>query len=120
MLDPALSGVLRAAPPSKFTVKTHFDGTTHVLAIIGEVDVATQSPLQEALDAAVAGPATKIVVDLGGCEFFCSIGLAALVELNRQLTADTNRDLLIFPGPRHVQRVFEITGLLEVLPFAEC
>ena len=45
-----------------------------------------------------------------------SSGLGALVRLNGAMGASVR--LQIIDGPEHVQRVFSITGLRTLLPFA--
>ena len=63
-------------------------------------------------------PATpqSIVVDLGGLEFIDSTGLRLLV-----MAAERSHDgrFSLLRGPKQVHRVFEITDLVDRLPFAD-
>ncbi|UTI65351.1 STAS domain-containing protein [Paraconexibacter antarcticus] len=95
------------------------DDGSYVVAIHGEVDVATVEQVGAALDRAIASDAPEIVVDLGFCTFIDSRGIATLLGANRRLERCAGRALVILPGPPAVRRVFEICGLLELLPFAE-
>ncbi len=50
--------------------------------------------------------------------FIDSTGLAAIILANKICERD-GHDFWLVPGPRAIQRLFEITGLIEVLPFRE-
>lgn len=105
--------------PDAFRLDWADDGSSHVVAVHGEVDLATVGKLREAFTRAVASGAQEIVVDLGFCRFIDSAGVAALLSLNRRLAGSIRRDLVILPGPHCVQRTFAICDLLDVLPFRE-
>ena len=60
----------------------------------------------------------RLVLDLSGCEFVDSTGLGVIIDLD-QRARQGDFELTIVPGPRHVQRVFEVTKLADVLPFRE-
>ena len=55
--------------------------------------------------------------DLGGLEFIDSSGISVLVDTHRRCAATDTR-LVIIPGQRAVQRVFELCGLNKILTFA--
>ena len=58
----------------------------------------------------------KIVLDLRGLTFMDSSGL----HLVTRWTNDASRDGFVFelePGPPQVQRVFELTSVIDELPF---
>jgi anti-anti-sigma factor len=57
-----------------------------------------------------------VVLDLSRLGFVDSSGLHATLELSKRSAAQKTR-LVIIPGPAAVQRIFEITGLLDGLPF---
>lgn len=114
----ALPRRLTLVPPQP-TISTVTDGESFVIAVHGEIDLATTADFEAAVREALASDAPQIVVDLGACRFMDSTGLTALVRLNRRVTRDIRRDLLILPGPRIVQRAIEVSGLIDVLPFPE-
>ena len=60
----------------------------------------------------------RFVLDLSGLEFVDSTGLGVILELDQRARRG-EFELSIVPGPRHVQRVFEVTKLADVLPFRE-
>jgi len=58
----------------------------------------------------------RAVLDLGRLIFVDAAGLHSLLHLHAEcLSASTT--LTIMPGPRSVQRVFELTGVDRLLPF---
>jgi anti-anti-sigma factor len=86
-----------------------------VLVVEGELDLATSHLLDEALVTARGTDAARIVVDLRGVRFMDSSGLQVLV---RHIGAEESGPRIrLTQGSPQVQRVFELTGLLESLPF---
>ena len=84
-----------------------------VLAVGGEVDVATAPRLREKLIELVNDGQHRIVVDLTDVEFLDSTGLGVLVgALKRVRTHDG--DLALVCTESRVLKVFEITGLTKV------
>ena len=57
-------------------------------------------------------------LDLSGLEFIDSTALGVVIDLDRRARRG-DFELALVPGPRHVQRVFEVTKLSETLPFRE-
>lgn len=78
-----------------------------LLALSGELDLATASSLQEQL---AREAAALVVVDLSGVEFMDSTGLGALVTANGRI-AEAGGQLVIVRGSRQVQRLLKITGV---------
>ena len=84
-----------------------------VLAVSGEVDVATAPRLRERLVDLVTEGNHRIVVDLENVDFLDSTGLGVLVgALKRVRTHDGDLGL-VCTQPR-ILKVFEITGLTKV------
>lgn len=57
-----------------------------------------------------------LVVDLSGVHFIDSTALGLIIDLD-QRARHGEFELALVPGPRHVQRVFEVTQLADTLPF---
>jgi anti-anti-sigma factor len=112
---------IRTAPGRRepLVVTTGSDAESYIVALEGELDIATVALVQAAFRRAEASAAPEIVVDLSSCGFVDSTGIGALLSLNRRLSRAVGRDLVILPGPPAVQRVFATCGLLDVLPFPE-
>jgi anti-anti-sigma factor len=94
------------------------EGTTTTIEVHGEWDLAGLPSIRQAISRVMDGRAECIVLDLSQVEFMDSTGLHAAIELTQRAAAQ-NKRLVIIPGPGPVQRMFEITGLLEKLPFIE-
>lgn len=91
-----------------------------VVAVVGELDVATAPRLRQEVQRVVgtrsgsaAGPA--IVLDLSGVDFLDSTGLGVIVGALKRVRTQGG-DLRLAGAPHRVVRVFEITRLDEVLP----
>jgi len=93
------------------------DGETHVVALLGELDIAGAPALEEELLRVEATDAEQIVVDLSSLEFIDSTGIRLVVMAADRCSADSRLTLL--RGPKQVHRVFEITDLAKRLPFAD-
>ena len=85
------------------------DGWT-VLAVFGEIDVASAPRLREQLITLVNDQKHRIVVDLGGVDFIDSTGLGVLIGARKRVRAHDGDVVLVCTEPRIV-KVFEITGL---------
>jgi anti-sigma B factor antagonist len=97
-------------------VEASVEEGVHTLALSGELDMAAV-PSLEAEVRRLCVPGTRgITLDLGGLGFIDSTGLAAIVLVSR-LCAKHGYTFELLPGPRPVQRLFEITGLANALPF---
>jgi anti-anti-sigma factor len=91
------------------------DGIVYV-AVDGELDLATAALLEAALAEAEATAATSVVVDLGRVPFIDSAGLEVLLRARDRSDKDGQR-LRLTAGTPQVQRLFEVCGVLDELPF---
>ena len=86
-----------------------------VVAPRGELDIATRGELRAALEQQAAGGA--VTLDLGGLRFLDTSGLRLILE-----TAEAARregfSFTVLPGPPAVQRLFDVAGVTELVPFA--
>jgi anti-sigma B factor antagonist len=88
-----------------------------ILVLRGELDLSTAPLLEDELTRAKATAAPTIVVDLDELEFIDSSGLHVLIEHARP-TLGRQRVRLTRGSPQ-VQRLFEISGMLDHLPFED-
>ena len=93
------------------------DGPRHVLVLSGELDMASSPALEDAVRAICTDSAEALTVDLSGLTFMDSTGLR-VVLLAKELCERHRCELLVIPGPAQIQRLFEVTGILERLPFS--
>jgi anti-anti-sigma factor len=86
-----------------------------VLAVEGELDIVSSPLLDEALVRARATDATSIVIDLVKISFIDSTGLHVLVK---HADAESGRARIwLTKGSPETQRLFELSGAVEYLPF---
>jgi anti-anti-sigma factor len=92
----------------------------HTLSLGGELDIASASALHGAISRMLdrASPGDAIVLDLSGLIFIDSTGLAEII-LTSQLCERDGHGFALIQGPRAVQRIFELTGLVDALPFLD-
>jgi anti-sigma B factor antagonist len=98
-----------------FEIKEQVTGGIPVVAVVGEIDVATAPALAEHLGVhEESGPST-VVVDLLGVSFLDSTALGVLVGSFKRLSASGGTLKLVIAEPR-ILKVFEITDLIRVFP----
>jgi anti-sigma B factor antagonist len=90
------------------------DGWT-VLAVVGELDVASAPRLRQEVHRVAVDPEPAIVLDLSGVDFLDSTGLGVIVGILKRVRTQGG-DLRLAGAPDRVRRVFEITRLDTVLP----
>ena len=93
------------------------DGVPH-LELVGELDLSTVDPLKLRLELVEREEPEAIVVDLRRVTFMDSMGLGILVS-HRVRGKQAGRRLLLVPGPRHVQDLFELTGMQDQFEWVE-
>jgi anti-sigma B factor antagonist len=90
--------------------------TTRAWSVVvrGEIDMETASQLERVLDEVVAKGALLVTLDLEGVDFLDSSGLRVILGASHKLTAQEGQ-LLIEGASSAVERVLEITGMIERL-----
>ena len=103
------------------TVDLTYETSTHegwsVLAVEGEIDVATAGQLREQVNAMIANGARSLVVDLNGVEFMDSTGLGVLVGAHKRL-AELEGSMRVVCTQPTILKVFSLTGLDAVIPMS--
>nr|BFE63008.1 hypothetical protein GCM10020063_075340 [Dactylosporangium thailandense] len=88
------------------------DGGT-VLAVRGEVDVATAPALREAIVRAVDGRPARVVIDLAAVSFMDSSALGVLISGYKYAQGAGVAVVLASPGPG-VYRLLRTSGMVEI------
>jgi anti-anti-sigma factor len=101
-----------------FTITVDRDGGAVRLALAGELDLSRVAVLDEAIAQARASSAGHLELDLRELTFIDSSGLKAFVSLH-QAAAGGEFTYALISGPPTVHRTFVLTGLDQVLRFAE-
>jgi anti-sigma B factor antagonist len=95
-----------------FEISVSEEPDTVVIAVSGELDLATAPQLREACAKAVQSAAGTVRIDVGGLTFLDSSGISVLVETHRDLEARNGSLILHCVGDR-TQRVLEVAGLSD-------
>jgi len=88
-----------------------------VVAVVGELDLATVARTREQLHAALAGGPERLVVDLSACTFVDASALSMLVDVHRRAYRAGGVLTLRGCSPR-VLRLLSLTGLRRVFDVA--
>jgi anti-anti-sigma factor len=99
------------APPFRVGVGRSDDRV--VVAVEGELDLATAPQLRERLGALSEEGRTQMILDLTRLYFIDSTGLSVLVMAHNRARADGGSILIRNPS-QSVLRILEITGLVSV------
>jgi len=92
-----------------FSVRVCSDDEEVVVALAGELDLASADELERELRALRLAAVTHIVVDLRCLDFMDSTSLCRLISLRNTAKRNGHR-LTLVPGPARVQRIFELTA----------
>ena len=108
---------MTATPASHpFEIREHDEAGVHVIAMRGELDLATAPRLAVRIDNARRAGARRLFVDLTAAEFCDSTGLRALVGCRREVTASGGRFAVAVLEGSAVGRLFSLAGAHELMP----
>ena len=96
-----------AAP--HFVVDTRRTGTTELVQVRGDVDIATAPLLRAVLDTVVGRRPATVEVDLSGATFMDAHALATLIAVRRRL-ANRHASLVLRDPSPAVVRLLELSG----------
>lgn len=99
------------------TVRVGKAESSCTVSLAGELDMASAAALSGELERVEAEGPARITIDLSRLEFIDSTGIAVLVAAHHRLNGEAERLRLVRSGASAVQRVMEVTGLEEELPF---
>jgi anti-sigma B factor antagonist len=103
--------------PGNLHVTSRSQGSTQVLSVTGQVDVATTPKLADRIRDALSRAPETIVVDLSAVAFFGSGGLRTLLEADGHARANGCR-LVVIPGTGVVRRMLDRTRAQDRLTIA--
>jgi anti-anti-sigma factor len=90
------------------------DGEVELLAVSGEIDIASAPRLISSLNEALGECDSPVVVDLTEVGFMDSTGLALLLNAHRRLARRGQGFAVVSPGGP-VRRVFTVTDMADTL-----
>lgn len=98
--------------PAPFKVRSEQKEGVFVVQVEGELDMSTAAQLERRLEEPLAAADSRLLIDLGRCEFIDSTGIALIV---RAWQALDGRFSLCGVG-NQVKRVLDVTGLEATIP----
>jgi anti-sigma B factor antagonist len=107
-----------APGPGTLVVSSTVEDDTASIELAGELDLAGARQLETRLDEVERENPARLVIDLGRLAFIDSTGLRLLLQADAR-ARERGCELLLRRGEPSVQRVFEVTGALDVLRFED-
>jgi anti-sigma B factor antagonist len=101
-----------------FGIEVHHRGAQTVIAVGGELDLATAPAFRQATTNAVADGARHVVVDLSGCDHIDSIGVGLLLGVLKRARTVGGTLVVVCPDPR-LRRVLDLTDLSRIVTVSE-
>jgi anti-sigma B factor antagonist len=89
-----------------------------IIAVSGELDLASSPALQEELERVSGSDADLLIIDLRELDFMDSTGLSVLVRAH-QRAEEQGRRLAMVKGPQQVQRLLSLTGVADRLTLVD-
>jgi len=112
------SRVQDALAAGQLTIRSERHDCTHVVAVVGELDVATAQRVEDALRTVEATDVEQVIVDLAGLTFVDSNGVHLIARADARCRTTAKR-LVLRPGRPQIQRVFALAASgADTLPFA--
>lgn len=118
MTTPLAYQYARTRVQSLFRVEVRNEGRAAIIAVSGELDLASSPSLEAELDRVSGTQSELLVLDLRRLEFMDSTGLSVIVKSHQRL-ADEGRSLYLVRGPQQVQRLLDLTGVAERIQLAD-
>jgi anti-sigma B factor antagonist len=100
---------------SSFAVDREVRGTTQILSVRGDLDIAACQALTAVIDRALGFLPDRVVIDLSAVTFMDSAGVHCLARAQGDATA-RNVDLVVIPGSGAAQRALSLRRLDQPLP----
>ncbi len=104
--------------PLHLTIDVTASRQRHTVILAGEADLQGAPDLEAALADVYANAKKTIVIDLRNLTFIDSSGLHVLMGAF-ETCKRYGLELEIIPGPPNVQRLFQLTGINDVLPLSQ-
>jgi anti-sigma B factor antagonist len=90
-------------------------GDWWVVAVVGELDLATAPQLRQRLVGLISQGATRLAIDLRATDFIDSIGLGVIIGALKRLQP-VGGELAVICSDHRIRTVFEMTRLDTIVP----
>ena len=102
-----------------FAMRSERAGGDERVHLLGEMDLSVIGSVDREMRRAEAGDAARIVLDLSELEFLDASGIRLLLHLSSRSQNNGGRLRITRARAPQVQRVIELTGAAQVLPFLD-
>jgi anti-anti-sigma factor len=102
-----------------FEFRSERTGGDERIHLLGEMDLSVIGSVDREMRRAESGDADRIVLDLRELEFLDAAGIRLLLHLNARSKSNGGRLRITRSGFPQVQRVIDLTGAGDVLPFLD-
>jgi anti-anti-sigma factor len=109
----------RELDPRRFAVRSERAGGDDLVHLSGEMDLSVIGSVDREIRRAEDGDAERIVLDLRELEFLDASGIRLLLHLSARSQSNGGRLRITRARLPQVQRVIELTGAGDVLPFVD-
>jgi anti-sigma B factor antagonist len=103
-------------PVTRLSLQEHTVSGERTLVLSGELDLASRPLFDDALHCIEQRQAAALVLDLSEVTFMDSTGLHGVLAA-KSLCARSGCEFVVVRGSSQVQRLFELSGVLDELPF---
>lgn len=103
---------------SHFRVEVRREDSAIVLAVSGELDLASSPTLEEELSRVGSCDSAIVILDLRELEFMDSTGLSVVVKAH-QRAREAGRRFGLVKGRPQVQRLLSLTGVADRMTLAD-
>ncbi len=118
MPQPSVPPMIEPLPPTGIDIEQVGQDGRYTLLLRGELDIASVPSLEGAMSRLCTDGTRAVTLDLSKLVFIDSTGLAAIVFASK-ICENNGYEFGLIPGSSAVQRLFELTGLSDVLPFRQ-
>jgi len=105
-------------PGSEFSIAVHAEGSVEIVAVRGEIDLATADAVRADLRGAFER-SESVVLDLREVGFMDTQGLAVVIEAQQRTAEGAGPRFAITRAPDHVHRLFDMIGLTPRLTIVD-
>jgi anti-anti-sigma factor len=113
-----MSAMQRDTVTPRFGIDVVPDRDVVRLSPFGEIDLATGAPISERAQELLAAGFRRVVLDLRAVTFLDSTALHLILQLTASARSD-GWEFAVISGPPDVQRLFDVTGLRNMVPFVD-
>jgi len=109
---------VRSPEPPTLSMRSTRRDEIHVIALCGELDLTTSAEVDRELRRVEQTSTDAVAIDLRELTFIDSTGIRLTLQAQRRC-ARNGKPLMIVRGTTQVQRLFDICGVGDTMPFVD-